>query len=74
MVIPAEGPIQVTEFRLASETLRAEGSLEAHLAPFQLERLRLDRVRLGDSDATVVLRRDGPSGATRSRSTPGPSI
>jgi uncharacterized protein YhdP len=63
MVIPAEGPIQVPKFLLVSETLRAEGSLEAHLAPFQLERLRLDRVRFGDSDATVVLRRDPEGGS-----------
>ncbi|MGH6896483.1 MAG: AsmA-like C-terminal domain-containing protein [Geminicoccaceae bacterium] len=61
-VIPPEGPIRVPQFRLASRTLRAEGSLEAHLAPFQIERLRLDRVRLGDSDATVVLRRGSPTG------------
>ena len=62
MVIPAEGPIQVTQFQLESETFRAEGSLEAHVAPFQLERLRLQRVRLGASEATVVLRRDSNAG------------
>jgi Protein of unknown function/AsmA-like C-terminal region len=60
--IPDEGPIQVTEFRLTSETLQAEGSLEAHVAPLQLERLQLRRVRLGASDGTVVLRRDSNAG------------
>ncbi|HZA66946.1 MAG TPA: AsmA-like C-terminal domain-containing protein [Geminicoccaceae bacterium] len=62
MVVPADGPLQVTDFRLASPTLRAEGSLQAQVAPFQIERLQLDRVRLGESDATVVLRRDGGAG------------
>lgn len=62
MVIAADGPLQVTDFRLASPTLRAEGSLQAQVAPFQIERLRLDRVRVGESDATVVLRSDGAAG------------
>jgi len=62
VVIPDDGPIRVTEFRLVSEALRAEGSLEAQVEPFQLERLRLDRVRLGASDATILLRRDANAG------------
>lgn len=58
MVIPAEGPIQVTDFQIATPTLRAEGSLEAQTSPFRIEQLRLDRLRLGETDATVLLRRD----------------
>jgi Protein of unknown function/AsmA-like C-terminal region len=62
VLVPADGPIQVTRFRLASGSLRAEGSLEAQAAPFRIERARLDRVRLGESDATVVLRRNPEAG------------
>jgi hypothetical protein len=62
VVVPAEGAIEVTRFRLASGSLRAEGSLEAQAAPFRIERARLDRLRLGESDATVVLRRDPEAG------------
>jgi hypothetical protein len=62
IVIPAEGPLQVTAFRLASPRLRAEGSLEAQTGPFNIERLRLDRVEIGESDATIVLRKDASAG------------
>jgi len=62
VMVPSEGAIEVTRFRLASGSLRAEGSLEAQTAPFRIERARLDRVRLGESDATVVLRRDSEAG------------
>ena len=62
VVVPAEGSIQVTQFRLVSQSLRAEGSLEAQAVPFRIERARLDRVRLGESDATVLLRRDPEAG------------
>jgi uncharacterized protein YhdP len=60
--IPADGPIQVTEFALASPDLHAEGSFEAQLEPFRLAGLRLDQVRFGDTRAAVALRRDDPAG------------
>jgi hypothetical protein len=62
VVVPAEGAIEVTRFRLASGSLRAEGSFQAQTAPFQIESARLDRARLGESDATVVFRRDPEAG------------
>jgi uncharacterized protein YhdP len=60
--IPADGPIQVTEFALASQDLHARGSFEAQLEPFRLARLRLDQVRFGDTRAAVALRRDDTAG------------
>jgi hypothetical protein len=60
--IPADGPIQVAEFALTSDDLRAEGSLEAQTRPFRLARLRLDRVRFGGTRAAVALRRGDPAG------------
>jgi uncharacterized protein YhdP len=60
--IPAGGPIQVTEFTLASHDLHAEGSVEAQIEPFRLVRLRLDQVRFGDTRAAVALRPGDPAG------------
>jgi hypothetical protein len=61
-VVPADGPIEITDFALASQALSAEGSLEARSSPFRIERLRLDRVRLGQSEGTVALRGAGTAG------------
>ena len=58
-VVPADGPIQITDFALTSRALSAEGSREARSSPFRIERLRLDPVRLGQSEGTVALRGDG---------------
>jgi uncharacterized protein YhdP len=60
--IPADGSIQVTKFALASQDLHAEGSLDARVEPFRLDRLRLDQVRLGETRAAVLLRQDDSAG------------
>ena len=60
--IPADGPIQVTEFALASPDLHAEGSFEAQLEPFRLARLRLDQVRFGETRAIIALHQGDPTG------------
>jgi Protein of unknown function/AsmA-like C-terminal region len=60
--IPADGSIQVTKFALASHDLHAEGSLDARIEPFRLDRLRLDQVRLGETRAAVLLRQGDPAG------------
>jgi Protein of unknown function/AsmA-like C-terminal region len=56
------GPLRVTAFELTSDELRAEGSLEAQIEPFQLTRLWLDSVQFGDSRASIVLRQEDASG------------
>lgn len=62
LVIPANGPMEVLDFRLKSPTLRAEGDLIAQVSPFQIERVRLDRVQLGQSDGRLVLRHGDSAG------------
>ena len=52
--IPADGPIEVTEFALTSRDLSAKGSLEAQLEPLRLARLQLDQVRFGQTRATIA--------------------
>jgi hypothetical protein len=54
--IPADGPIEVTEFALTSKDLHAKGNLEAQLEPLHLARLQLDQVRFGETRAAVVAR------------------
>lgn len=54
--LPPGGPLRVTAFELTSPNLRAEGSLEAQIEPFRIAQLRLDRVRFGDTRASVALR------------------
>jgi uncharacterized protein YhdP len=62
VVIPSEGAIEVPRFLLASGSLRAEGSLEAQAAPWRIERAQLDRLRLGESEGSLRLRRDPEAG------------
>jgi uncharacterized protein YhdP len=62
LVIVRNGPIEVTSFRLTGPDLDAEGSLLARSAPFRLERLQLDRLQLGVSDARITVRTDAGTG------------
>ena len=60
--VPAGGPLRVTAFELTSDDLHAQGSLDAQIEPFRLVRLQLDRVRFGDSRASIALRQEDSSG------------
>jgi uncharacterized protein YhdP len=60
--LPAEGPIQVTQFALTSQDLHATGNLEAQLEPLRLAWLQLDQVRFGETRATLVARQTDTAG------------
>ena len=60
--LPADGPIEVTEFALTSRDLSAKGNLEAQLAPLRLARLQLHQVRFGETRATIAARQSDAAG------------
>jgi hypothetical protein len=62
ILMPADGPVQVQAFEIASTGLDAAGSLALSLAPMQIEQLALTRFRAGRNEGTLDLHHQAGQG------------
>ncbi len=62
IVVPDEGAIEIKQFELAAEGLRAIGRLDLSLADYSIGTLTLDDLEIGTSRGALTMQRDGKGG------------